>query len=197
MPLNLQNDFIAHIRWMAQTATWRKSDPDGHVPVTWEHAVFDLANVQTGWGIFAEGQAPEWVMDPTLSKKAAKPQDAREWRRGFKVLVFSDSALDGLREFATTAVGANRGIGELYSQFEAATAQHPGKVPVVHYTGSTPLRVGKGNTSIPNFSIVYWVDRPEGLRVQEVPPERPAYALDPQAPLPGTGDPNDKIPYDL
>ena len=128
MPLNLQNDFTPHIRWMAQTSAWRKSAPDGHELVTWEHAVFDLANIETGWAIFAEGQAPEWVMDPSLNKRAAKPQDGRDWRRGFKLLVFSESALDGLREFATTAVGAARGILELYGQYEAAAKQHPGTV---------------------------------------------------------------------
>ena len=197
MPLNLQTDFTPHIRWMAQGSAWRKSAPDGHEIVEWTHAVFDLANIQTGWGIFAEGQAPEWVMDPSLSKKAAKPQDGRDWRRGFKLLVFSDSAFDGTREFATTAVGASRGILELYGQYEAAAGQHPGKLPVVHYTGSTAVRVGKGNTSVPNFSIVDWVDRPAGLCIQEALPEKPAYALDHQAPLPVVGDPNDKIPYNL
>ena len=66
MPLNLHGDFTPHIRWMAQTSTWRKSAPNGHEPVTWEHAIFDLANIQTGWGIFAEGPCnplPEAVLD--------------------------------------------------------------------------------------------------------------------------------------
>ena len=197
MPLNLTNDFTPHIRWMAQTSTWRKSAPDGHEPVTWEHAVFDLANIQTGWGIFAEGQAPEWAMDASLDRKAPKPQDGRDWRRGFKLLAFSDSAFDGTREFATTAVGAARGILELYGKYEAVAGQHPGKLPVVKYLGSTAIRVGKGNTNVPNFAVVDWVDRPSGLSIQEVLPEKPAYALDHQAPLPAVGDPNDPLPYSL
>ena len=95
MPLNLHNDFTRHIRWMAQTETWRMSGTDGQEPVTWQHAIFDLANIQTGWGIFSEGMAPEWAMDPSLKMQAQKPQDGREWRRGFKVSVFSNSAFSG------------------------------------------------------------------------------------------------------
>ncbi len=182
MPLNLQNDFTPHIRWMAQTSSWRMSGPDGQEPVTWDHAIFDLANIQTGWGIFAEGQAPEWAMDPSLERKAPKPQDDRDWRRGFKLSVFSDSAFGGVREFATTAVGAVRGIKQLYEQFEAESGQHFNQVPVVQYTGATPARIGKGNTNVPNFKIVQWVDRPDALPFRDNLPEKAAYQGH-QAPL--------------
>lgn len=182
MPLNLHGDFTPHIRWMAQSSSWRMSGPDGHEPVTWEHAIFDLANIQTGWGIFAEGQAPEWAMDPSLEKRAQMPQDGRDWRRGFKVPVFSDSAFGGVREFATTAVGAVRGILDLYEQYEVEAEQHFGQVPVVKYTGATPTRIGKGNTSIPNLRIVQWTDRPEALPANDGLPEKSTYQ-DHQAPL--------------
>ncbi len=192
MPLNLQNDFIPHIRWMAQTSTWRKSAPDGHELVTWEHAIFDLANIQTGWGIFKEGAAPEWIMDPSLDKQAPKPQDGQDWRRGFKLKLFSESAFDGVREFATTAVGAVRGILELYDQYEAEAEQHFNQVPVVQYVGSTAARIGKGNTNIPNFKIVTWTDRPAALPFNDGLPEKPPYR-DHQAPLSNDDDPNDEI----
>ncbi len=182
MPLNLNNDFTPHIRWMAQTSSWRMSGSDGHEPVTWEHAIFDLANIQTGWGIFAEGQAPEWVMDPSLAKQAQKPHDGREWRRGFKLSLFSDSAFGGVREFATTAVGAVRGILQLYEQYEAEAGQHFNQVPVVQYVGSTPTRIGKGNTNVPNFKIVKWMDRPDALPFNDGLPEKTVHG-DHQAPL--------------
>ncbi len=158
------------------------SGVDGQETVTWEHAIFDLANIQTGWGIFAEGQAPDWSMDTSLKMPIQKPQDGRDWRRGFKVSVFSDSAFGGVREFATTAVGAVRGILELYGQYEAEAEQHFGQVPVVKYTGATPTRIGKGNTSIPNFAIVKWTDRPAALPFKDSLPEKSAHQ-DHQAPL--------------
>ncbi len=184
MPLNLQNDFIPHIRWKAGDSTWRKSTPDGPEPVTLDHAIFDFANIETGRAIFAEGAPPEWVMDPTLQTQAPKPVDGREWRRGFKVMVYSDSALDGAREFATTAVGAVKGITALYEQYERDATQHVNKVPVVRFAGSTPARIGKGNTNIPNFEIIDWVDRPAGLNGSNGASESPA-------------DPNSKTSYNL
>ena len=184
MPLNLKNDSVAHIRWMAQTSTWHKSASEGPEIVDWEHAIFDLTNIQTGWAIFTEGEAPEWMLDPSLDTKTPKPNDGRHWRRGFKVMVYSDSALDGVREFATTAVGAVKGITALYEQFEREAPQHANKVPVVKFTGSTPARIGKGNTSIPNFEIIDWVDRPTGLNGSNGASESPA-------------DPTDKTSYNL
>ncbi len=184
MPLNLENDYPSHIRWMAQKLEWHKSTPDGHEPVNWEHAIFDLANIQTGWGIFTEGAPPEWIIDPTLKTKAPKPNDGRDWRRGFKVTMYSDSALDGAREFATTAVGAVKGITALYEQYERDVVQHPNKVPVVRFAGSTPARIGKGNTNIPNFEIIDWVDRPAGLNGSNGASESPA-------------DPSKKTSYNL
>ena len=109
MTLNLNNgDFTPHIRWMASTSSWKISTDDGHQPVTWKQAIFDLGNIQTGWGIFNKGEAPEWIMDSSLTQKAPRPQDGREWKRGFKLSLFSESAFGGVREFATTATGACR-----------------------------------------------------------------------------------------
>ena len=97
MPLNLQNDENTtggYIKYMASTGTWMKSEkmPDGNfgdVEFKFHQAVFDLANIQTGWGLLQKGQAPEWVMDESISKRALKPTDGREWKRGFKVSIFS------------------------------------------------------------------------------------------------------------
>ncbi len=96
--------------------------------------------------------------------------------------MFSESAFDGVREFSTTAVGAVRGINALYDQYEAEAEQHFNQVPVVQYSGSTPARIGKGNTSIPILKIVKWTDRPAALPFNDGLPEKPAYQ-DHQAPI--------------
>lgn len=201
MTLNLSNgDFVPHIRWMAQTASWQKSTEDGREDIELKHAVFDLANIQTGWGIFAEGQAPEWIFDPTLAKKAPRPPDGREWKRGFKLNVYSKSALDGVREFATTATGACMGILALYEQYEAQREAYGfSNVPVVQFDGATRKRVGKGNTAIPNFQIIKWIDRPAELPL-EAEADHGAAKLpytDHQAPLDPAIDPELDDPIEL
>ena len=119
MPLNLNNggDFIAHIRYMASTSSWTMSSENGQKPFTFTQAVIDLENIQTGWGSFIEGQAPQWVMDASLTSPANKPAEG-EWKRGFKVMVFSKTMFvdEPCRELATTATGAVMGISNLYEQ---------------------------------------------------------------------------------
>ena len=58
MSLNLGCDFRPHIRWMASTASWKISTENGADPVEWQHTIFDLAGIQTGWGMFSEGATP-------------------------------------------------------------------------------------------------------------------------------------------
>ena len=87
-----------------------------------------------------------------------------------------------MREFATTAVGAVRGIKQLYEQYEVDVGSHFNQVPAVQFTGATPLRIGKGNTNVPNFKIVKWTDRPDALPFKDNLPEKAAYQ-DHQAPV--------------
>ena len=198
MPLSLSNgDFTPHIRWMASTSSWKISTDDEPETITWKHAIFDLAGIETGWAVFEKGEPPAWILDPSLTQRASRPDDGREWKRGFKLSVFSDSEFGGVREFATTATGAGMGIERLYEQFEDEAPNHPGRVPVVQFDGATPTKVGKGNTNVPNFLIVKWVDRPASLTPDQ--PPRPARPLvSPQAAAVKTdefGLPNDEINF--
>jgi len=164
MGLNLNNsgNFTPHIRYMASTSSWSYSTENGQQPFTFTQAVFDLENIKTGWGFFGEGQAPEWVMDASLSSVTPKPQDGKEWKRGFKVNVFSKTMFgqESVRELATTATGAVMAIDALYDEYEQKKAGNEGKLPVVEFKGSVPKKVGKGNTTVPTLVVVKFVDRP-------------------------------------
>jgi hypothetical protein len=149
---------------MASTSTWKKSTDDGTVDVQIPQAIYDLENIKTGWAIFTEGEAPEWVIDPSLEEKALRPEDGRPWKRGFVVTVYSEKYLEGAREFATTATGASCAIMALYDEYEQHVSNNPGKVPVVRHDGATPTQVGKGHTNIPILKIEKWVSRPDALK---------------------------------
>ena len=172
MPLNLQNDENTtggYIKYMASTGTWMKSEkmPDGNfgdVEFRFQQAVFDLANIQTGWGLLQKGQAPEWVMDESISKRALKPSDGREWKRGFKVSIFSQELFGGSVEWSANGAGANDGIGQLYRAYEEKVAE--GKLPMVQFDGALPVRKGMGSTNVPQFSIVEMVATPAELSQQ-------------------------------
>lgn len=168
MALNLSsNTFNHHIRYMASTSSWSMSRTDGQngqVPFTFTQAVIDLDNIVTGWCYIAEGEF-DWVQDESLTKAAAKPMDGRDWKRGFKVKLFSKSLFgdEPVRELCTSATGAVKSIESLYGQFEKDRGLNVGKVPVVEFKGSVPLKVGKGNTTVPTLVIIKWIDRPDEL----------------------------------
>jgi hypothetical protein len=167
MPLKFQDggNFKPHIRYKASTSSWEISSENGMQTLQLQPSVFDLENIKTGWGAFAENTAPEWVWDPSLEQQNAKPADDREWMHGFSVniLLPKEYEPERLREFATTSTGAKEGIKALYAQYEEQKGHNPGKVPVVQYQGATPARIGKGNTNIPTLAIVKWIDRPAAL----------------------------------
>jgi len=164
--LNNQGEYTPHIRFMASTSSWKKSGPDGMQNFNFTKAVFDLEKIMTGYGYIGEGEAPEWVMDVNLTTPAQKPQDGREWKRGFKVELFSTEMFgeeNPVMEFATTGTGAVMGISALYDAYEVGKASNPGKLPVVSFNGGVATKIGKGNTSVPTLSIIEWVDRPNAL----------------------------------
>lgn len=174
MALNLgsSGEFTPNIRWTSQTSSWQLSvEGGGAAPVQLSEFVIDMAGLKTGWCLFREKSAPQWVMDKSLSEQVPRPSEEKDaqgsylWKRGFKVLMYSPSTFagDGVREFATSATGACMGIDSLHDQYVAQAGANPGKVPVAKYSGPLPTKVGKGATNIPQFSIVKWVDRPVAL----------------------------------
>ena len=167
MPLNIGGgSFIPHIRWMSQTEQWTiSSDGGGQQSAPWTECIFDLANIKTGWGVFGAGLPPEWVLDLSLTETAKRPGGDRDWKRGFRVNVFSPQSFggDGLREFASTSTGATMGINEVYTNYEAQAPANPGMVPLVTFSGVNPMRIGKGPTNQPVLIISRWVPRPPAL----------------------------------
>ena len=63
----------------------------------------------------------------------------------------------GLRTWSTTTTGSNIGFEKLYEEIHAQMGEQDGKYPVVEYSGSEAIKVGKGNTRVPQFKIVKWV----------------------------------------
>lgn len=201
MPLNLNNGgYTPHIRYMAGTSSWMISTDNGTQTINMPRCIYDLANIQTGWGFFSENTAPEWVWDQSLSVAASKPNDGRDWRRGFglNILLPQEFGPERLREFATTGIGAVEGIKELYGQYEQQSPSYPGKVPVVEYRGARPEVFGKGRTNIPTLVIVDWIDRPAALdeddakssapHTQQHSPQPASNPVAPPSNAPATGD---------
>ena len=151
--LNLQsNSGASYIRFMAQTKTWENSSKE---VITIDTMVMDLDSVRTGWLLLAVGQR-DWVEDAQVGVKGKQPSP--DYKYGFSVKLFSKPT--GVVEWCANGVGVTKGFQAIYNACDKAADANPGKVPVIKYEGATSLKIGAGNTSIPNFSLKNWINRP-------------------------------------
>lgn len=170
MPLMLGGggDSKPYIRFSPSVNSWEMSTADGRTEFTWDApVVFDLVGLQLGW-MKIDSMGREWSAWPSLTQRT--PQPSEEHKIGFAISVVSNKLFgeEPVREFSANTFGNLTFIQELYNKAETAPEFKEGKVPVVQITGSVAQKVGKGNTRIPTFEIVKWVDRPAELNDSEV-----------------------------
>jgi len=180
-------DFIPYVKYNAKAGRFytKKDEPDAaEFEVSDMTAVFDMDNLQTGWFLFAAGQAPSKIMDPSLSEMSACPGDG--YKRGFSLNLFSDKNLLGAREFSSTAGSVIEAMNDLHTAWEQSKAANAGKAPVVKCTGVTPVTNKHGTNYRPNFEIVSWTARPAGLPNGS---SAPAVSAPPSAPPPAAHTP--------
>jgi hypothetical protein len=123
----------------------------------------DLKNIATGWFRFAQGQAPERRIDPSLDHVAPSPGDG--FKRGFVVICFSQKFFGGAVEMSGASLHLSNAIRDVYVKFkdEEGKPENRGKVPVVACVGSDPMKDKHGLNYRPRFELVKFVDRPAEL----------------------------------
>lgn len=188
MPLNLEpraaGDFVPYVKYNAKAGRWyTKTDNGDEIEVANMTAIFDLAQIKTGWLLFSEGAAPDTVWDNGSVAAQPSPQH----KRGFSVNAFSPKELGGVREFSSSSNSAIIAIKELHEAFEAAPEAAKGLVPVVKCESVLPVKSKFGTNYQPVLKITKWVPRPEALpatvaAASEVPPP-----VHPAGPGPGNG----------
>jgi len=144
-----------YLRFSPQANAWTNSDNE---EVQLKKVVFDVDNVTTGWLLLGVG-VRDWQPDEALGRKGAQPTP--EHKRGFEVTFYNKEI--GTASWSSNGVGPNMGLEQLYTKCAAQRAANAGKLPVVEYKGSKMEKIGKGTTRIPQFEIVNWIARPEGM----------------------------------
>lgn len=141
-----------YIRYNASTGTW---NVDGQ-PVQFGQFLLDPTSLKTGWGKITAGTAPSWQWDTRPGVKGEQPTE--EHKRGFSLQLYSKAI--GQREWSTNSAGSNKGLSAIWGAISDQAVANPGKVPVMKYTGSTVIAIGKGSTQVPNFTLDKWIDAP-------------------------------------
>ena len=171
MPLAIPSggDASPYIRFGAAINAWQMSDVDGRA-VEFDFnqpAVFDIQNVQLGWLLLETGNR-DWKPWP---KNVQQPKPEGEYKAGFDIKVYSKQLFgdEPLRSYSSNSTGNVMFVQDLYNQAEIAPEFAQGLSPVVQITGSKAIKVGKGNTRVPQFQIVKWIARPGAFDNDEAP----------------------------
>lgn len=147
---------------------WTSNDVD--LTMSKPRFAIDFGSIETGYLHFGPA-GPDFHLSPLGSAMPAKP--TKEHKPGFRVKL-AGNALNGVREFSSSAKSVLASIDNLHSAFEAAPEAAAGKIPVVELSGSTTIVTngpqGKVTSYSPSFTIVSWTDRLPELGARTVPP---------------------------
>lgn len=182
-----------YIRFQASMNSWQMSvEGGGSTEFTFDQpAVVDIQNVQLGWLLLETGNR-DWQPWPNNAQKP-KPAEG-DYKAGFEAQVYAKTMFgdEPVRSYSSNSTGNVMFIQELYNAAEACPEFNQAMSPVIKITGSKPLKVGKGNTRVPQFEIVKWVPRPDvfGVSVNAQPTQAaPAKAAPAKAaPAPAVDD---------
>ena len=197
MALGLSNgssggDFLPIVKWDARAGRFFRVDrsqgangwESNDVDLTMDKPKFcvDLGSIEVGFMAFLP-TGPDFHLTPYGNPMPEKP--SKDHKAGFKVRL-AGNALNGVREFSSSAKSVLAAMDNLHSAFEAAPEAVAGKVPVVELSGSTTVVTngpnGKVTSYSPTFTIVAWVDRVAEFGDRTVPaPTAKAPIAQPQA----------------
>lgn len=177
-------NFTPYVKYNSKAGRWYIKGENGEIEVTPKQFLADFGNIKTGWMLFVEGQAPSKVWDANLSTPAAKPSDKH--KRGFSLNLYSKASFNGLVELASSSMHLCTAINDLYGQYEAEAGkpENKGKVAVVEFAGSTPMKDKMGTNYRPNFKLVKFADRPADMDAASDEEEIPVAPVQKAAPAP-------------
>ena len=157
--LNQQSsgDFTPWVKYNAKAGRWYIKGELGDKEVQNPTFVADFENIKTGWLLFLEGQAPSRVWDESLVNMA--PQPSEKHKRGFSLDIFSNQSFGGVVELSSSSMHLCSAIQDLYKIYSEDKDKHKGQLPVVQFTGATPMKDKMGTNYRPDFKVIKWTDR--------------------------------------
>lgn len=152
-------DMIRVDREQDETGAWIRNEEEISFPCKF---VADLDAIEVGWLSFDSG-APDFRMVRIGEAMPERPSAGH--KNAFRLRIYNKEM--GLREFSHSAKTVLRKMDELHTQFEAERGANAGKLPVVEIEGTEPVKIntpqGELRFKVPNWKIVSWVDRPDGM----------------------------------
>lgn len=168
-------NFTPYVKFDARAGRWFTKGADGDIDITDGFtAVFDFAQVEVGWMLFAAGTAPVYVTQDISLGVPPKPASG-DFKQGFKLNIALPGSIagGGARELSSTAKALIGVIDRMHTEFSEAPEKSQGKLPVLKMNGTTVVETkgpnGTTRNYAPNLVIAGWVDRPATLPTRGAP----------------------------
>ena len=135
-----------------------------------------------------------YIWQKDLFSSVARPDE--EYKKAFSVWVLpkyvegANNIEHPVSLWQRHSFGEYKGFQEMGASFyaESQKPENANKLPVVKYTGSESISIGKGATSIPHFEFVGMKDRPAEFVIPDWYSESPSDANDIHLPKSSDGD---------
>lgn len=126
-------------------------------------AMLDFRTIEVGWIMFG-GAGPSYVLVPVGTKFPPRPE-GKEWKAGFKMLVYLPKDLGGgTFEISSTARAFVGKIDHLHNLYEASPEAQSGKLPLVKMEGTEVIETttpqGTNRNYAPKLAVVGWQKPP-------------------------------------
>lgn len=150
---------------------WETEKEELRLPLT---LVFDLENIEVGWIKFDGG--PDFRVAKIGGNIGPRPEGVNAkgkplYRQGFRLTVFSNNLLGGMRTFAHTAQCVISQMDMLHNTFVQQFPSNQGNVAVVTCSQVMSVKSGQSTNYAPVFMLDKWIPRPDGLKEPVPVPE--------------------------
>ena len=151
-----------YIKHHFQEKCWYRGDERIDV----NYFMVDIDTIQIGWGKYTSGEGYSYVWQKDIYTPIARPDE--EYKKAFSVWVLpkyvegNQNITQSVCLWQRHSFGEFKGFQSMGASFyaESKKPENQGKLPVVKWTGSESISVGKGSTAIPNFEFAGFKDRP-------------------------------------
>ena len=152
-----------YCKYNAKSGRWSRQGENGEdIDIANPTFIADMANIETGWMRFREGQAPDRILDASLQETAAKPTEA-DFKRGFILILYSKQYFGGAVELSSCSLHLCNAVNDAFTIYMAGRDGYPGQVPVFSCTGVVPSKDKFGTNYRPILQLMKWTPRPAEL----------------------------------
>ena len=151
-----------YIKHHFQEKCWCRGDERIDV----NYFMVDTDTIKIGWGKYSAAEGYSYLFSDDIHTSIPRPDE--EYKKAFSVWLLpkyvegNQNITQPVSLWQRHSFGEFKGFQSMGSSFyaESQKPENKGKLPVVKWTGSESISVGKGSTAIPNFEFAGFKDRP-------------------------------------